>query len=418
MIINEQQRQTIELLNPWYSGKSIELGIPRVVYLEAISNALEHRKQILFLMGSRRVGKTMILFQLIYRQIKNKVKPKKIIFLSLDNSNLQDLDLFSYLSQSDFEYIFLDEVHFLPNWAQILKSLYDIPTFKAKIICSGSSSKSIEDSKAFLTGRSTTINVEPLSFMEFQDFNSSTNQLQDYLYYGGYPEYVLEKQPNYLNELLRDVIEKDILKLHTIQNSKHLFDICQILAKQIGFKGSSNKISNVLGLDNKTVINYIEYLREVKIIETVYQYSDSINEQLYAQKKYYFNDLGMRNSFVGFSDIGSLVENAIFIRLVEIYGAENIYYLSDSSSNEIDFVVKIAKDKLILVESKHINLKESVFNSVSKAFLSNYYNKEIVHRIMVTDGINASEKIKDVTIRLIGLQEFLTTKIITGELEY
>lgn len=408
MILTEQQKQTIDLLNPWQSGKSIELGIPRTAYLDTISNTLEHRRQILFLLGSRRVGKTMILFQLIYRQILNKVKAKKILFLSLDNSNLQDLDLFSYLSQSDFDFIFLDEVHFFPNWAQVLKSLYDIPTFKTKIICSGSSSKSIEDSKAFLTGRSTTINIYPLSFIEFQDFNSSANQLQDYLYYGGYPEYVLEKQPNYLNELLRDVIEKDILKLHTIQNSKYLFDICQILAKQIGFRGSSNKISNVLGLDNKTVNNYIEYLHEVRLVETVYQYSDNLNEQLYAPKKYYYNDLGMRNSFVGFSDIGSLAENAIFIKLVETYGRENIYYLSDSDSNEIDFVIKIAKDKLILVESKHNNLKESVLNSISKAFLSNYYNKEIVQRMVITDGVNANATLKDVTIRLIGLKEFLT----------
>ncbi len=406
-MLDEQQRRTIELLNPWHQNKSIDLGIKRKEYLKRITSIVENRKQILFVLGSRRVGKTMILFQYIYQQIKNGINPKKILFLSLDNTNLQGLNLYSFLSQSKYEYIILDEVHYFPNWAQILKSLYDLPTFNTKIICSGSSSKLIEDNKAFLTGRSTSITVYPLSFVEFKRFNKDENQLKDYLYFGGYPEYVLEKQPNYLNEVARDIIEKDILKLYSLKNSQYLFNICQILAKQIGFKGSPNKIAKVLGLDNKTVVNYIEYLREVKLIDTIYQYSDSLNERLYSPKKYYFNDLGMRNSFAGFADVGSLVENAVYIKLCQLFSSENIFYLTDSSSNEIDFVIKNKNDELILVESKYINLIESVFNSLSKAFVNDIYGKNITKRIVVTNNINKKEIFKGVNIELIGLEEFL-----------
>lgn len=410
MKLTEQQKQTIELLNPWQFGKSIDLGVIRSSYLSDIDNIVKNRKQILFLLGSRRVGKTMLLFQYIYQLISEGLSPKKILFLSLDNVNLQGMDLFSYLSQSNYKCIILDEVHFFSDWAQILKSLYDLPTFRAKIICSGSSSKFIEDNKAFLTGRCISMTVSPLSFVEFKKFNKGKEQLNDYLYYGGYPEFVLEKQPNYLNEVVRDIIEKDILKLYSISNSKYLFDICHILAKQIGFRGSPNKIAKVIGLDNKTVINYIEYLREVRLIEIVYQFSDSLNERLYAPKKYYFNDLGMRNSFVGFSDIGSLVENAVFIRLCELYGIENISYLSDSKSNEVDFVVKLDGGEVALFESKYINLKESVINSLSKAFVGDIFGKVVKSRIVVTDGIDSVEEINGKLIELISLEKFLTTK--------
>ena len=407
MVLTDQHQKTIELLNPWHVGKKIDLGISRTKYLEQITDTVNTRKQILFVLGSRRVGKTVTLFQYIYQLIQKDVKPERILFLSLDNSNLEELDLFSYLTQSEYSYIFLDEVHYLPNWAQILKSLYDLPTFRAKLICSGSSSKLIEDNKAFLTGRSTAITMYPLSFSEFGAFNQGKGQLNDYLYYGGYPEYVLEKQPNYLNELLRDIIEKDIAKQHNIRNNKYLFDICEILAKQIGFKGSSNKIAKVLGLDNKTVINYIEYLREVKLVERVYQYSDSLNERLYAPKKYYFNDLGMRNSFVGFSDVGSLIENAVFIKLVELFGNENIYYLSDIGSNEIDFVIETKKNQVIFVESKYNNLQESILNSISKTFFKDLFGKKVLKRIIITDGVNAQEEIKGINVELISAAEFL-----------
>ena len=412
MVISEQQKQTIELLNPWHQGKVIDLGVKRQTYLEKITDVVLKRKQILFLLGSRRVGKTVLLFQYIYQLVESGIEPERILFLSLDNTNLQGLDLFTFLSQSHYEYIVLDEVHFFSDWAQMLKSLYDLPLFKAKIICSGSSSKLIEDNKAFLTGRSTSIIVSPLSFVEFQNFsNLSKQQLNDYLYYGGYPEYVLEKQPNYLNEVVRGVIEKDILKQYSIKNSKYLFDICQILAKQIGFKGSPNKISKVLGLDSKTVVNYIEYLREVKLIETVYQFSDSLNERLYSPKKYYFNDLGMRNSFAGFSDIGSLVENAVFIRLCELYRVENISYLADSRSNEIDFIVKTEDNEAILVESKYINLKESVLNSLSKAFLNDIHNTSIRRRIIITDGVDEMVSVNGLKIELVNLERFLTKNL-------
>lgn len=408
MKITELQNKTVELLNPWWKNIEVELGVERTDYLSKIDEVVSKRQQILFILGSRRVGKTRIILQYIYKLIKSGVNPKKILFLSLDNSNLEKFDWNTYVADSDYQYIFLDEIHFFPKWAQILKSLYDIPNKNYKIIASGSSSKLIEDNKAFLTGRSTSLLVTPLDFYEFAKFSKSEDLINDYLFYGGYPEYVIEKEPNYLNELLRDVIEKDIIKIHKVRNSQYLFDICQILAKQIGFKGSSNKIANVLKLDNKTVDNYIQYLKEAKLIDYVYQYSESLNKKLYSPKKYYFNDLGMRNSFVGFSDIGSLVENAVFLQLVKLYGIDNIYYLSDTRNNEVDFLVTLEKDKLLLIESKYINLQSTVTKSLSNLFFKNIHGKEIIKRIVITNGIDDSFKEGAIEIKLVDLVEFLS----------
>jgi len=403
---NSEFKKTIELLNPWHQGKKIDTGIIRPKYISKITSRLLHQKQILFLIGSRRVGKTMLMFQYIYKLIQQGTNPKKIIFLSLDNINLTNLNLYKYLTENKFDYIFLDEVQYYPDWAQVLKSIYDIKTFQAKIICSGSSGKLIEKNRNFITGRNTTIIVKPLSFVEFKKFNKD-HSIEDYLYYGGYPEYVIEKQPNYLSELLQDIIEKDILKQYQIQNIENLFNISKILAKNIGYRASSNKIAKTLNIDNKTADKYINYLREVKLVEKITQYSENINERIYSQKKIYFNDLGMRNSIVGYTDIGSLVENAVFIRLAEIFDVTKIYYLLFTKEQEVDFLVEIDSKNVIFIESKFKDSKEGVVNSVSRGFLKDLHNKIIKRRIVITNDVSAEEIINGKKVELIPLQRFL-----------
>lgn len=407
-VLTDLQRKTIELLNPWVFGKKLELGILRDDYLFNIDEVVKKSREFLFILGSRRLGKTTIIFQYIDQLIKEGVDPKDLLFLSLDNTILEKLDVYDLLSEGRYKYVFLDEVYYLKNWAKILKSLYDLPSYKTRVIVSGSSSRAIKDNEAFLTGRSKNMFVAPLSYTEFGKFVPDSANVNDYLYYGGYPEYVIERNPNYLNELLRDVVEKDIVKLHRIRNSQNVIDVAQILAKQVGHMLSANKIAKVLGLDNKTTLNFVEYLHEVQLVSPVYQYAKKLNERLYAPKKYYFQDLGIRNSLVGFVDLGAIVENAVFIKLKNLYGEENIFYGTKGRGREVDFVVRVNDSKIILVESKYINLRESVMNKLSTVFWSDEWDASVVERIVVTDGVEGEFSLGDKKAKLVGLEHFLT----------
>lgn len=80
MVNTELQNKTINLLNPWWSNTKIELGIERTNYLLEIDKVLSKRQQILFILGSRRVGKTRIILQYINRLINSGVNSKKILF--------------------------------------------------------------------------------------------------------------------------------------------------------------------------------------------------------------------------------------------------------------------------------------------------------------------------------------------------
>jgi predicted AAA+ superfamily ATPase len=116
----------------------------------------------------------------------------------------------------------------------------------------------------------------------------------------------------------------------------------------------------------------------------------------------------MRNSFTGYTDKGSLVENAVYIHLSSLYGNDNVFYLSDKSG-EVDFLVELDINKIMLVESKYNNLKESILNTLSDTITTEVYGKKVVERKVITDGISSNEVIRGKTIELISLKEFLYT---------
>ena len=69
------------IFNPWWEKKKLETGILRSLYLEKIDKRLT-RKQIEILTGSRRVGKTTILKQIVNLLLRHKI-PRKIFFMFL-----------------------------------------------------------------------------------------------------------------------------------------------------------------------------------------------------------------------------------------------------------------------------------------------------------------------------------------------
>ena len=70
--------------NPWWEGKFEEKTIPRKIYLNEIFKNIKS-KEIIFLTGLRRIGKTTILMQVIKQFLENKMKPEDILFIRLDS---------------------------------------------------------------------------------------------------------------------------------------------------------------------------------------------------------------------------------------------------------------------------------------------------------------------------------------------
>ncbi|NMB66489.1 ATP-binding protein [Candidatus Woesearchaeota archaeon] len=360
--------------NPWWEGKFKEKSIPREIYLNEIFENIKN-KEIIFLTGLRRIGKTTLLMQTINQLLTNQTKPEDILFIQLDSFNLLGFSVHQLIeeyrkihkkSATDFFYLFLDEVTSRDNFEQELKSLYDNENLK--IICSSSIATLMRDKKALLTGRTKTIEIMPLNFQEFLKFKGADigkadkakleSYFKDYLRIGGIPYFVLTEDRAYLNELVESIVYKDIIAYYKISGEKAVKELFVLLCQGVGKPMSYNKLAELLKISVDSVKRYVGYFEKAYLFYVVDRYSKSTNEKVTSPKKIYIGDVGIKNVITGFKDLGASYENLVFLK---IKNKNPNYYLENSI--EIDF---ITKDSLIETKyNQELNEKQlEVFNKI------------------------------------------------------
>lgn len=346
--------------NPWWEEEfNLENIIVRDKYVNILKENIKN-KHIIFLTGLRRVGKTTLMKLIIKNLLDKKINKKNILYVSVDDYLLKNKNLFEILDEYKkihrirFEekiYVFFDEITFQSEYHQQLKNLYD--KLNIKIYATSSSSSLLKDKKAFLTGRSITLEVKPLDFEEYKKFKNivvkqrdnvlNDSYFRDYMRDGGLPENVLNPNREYLMNLVDDIIQKDITAFHGLKNHQILRDYYTLLMERSGKQLSINKIANILKISPDTSRRYLYYFEESFLIHLLSRWGKT-NEKILSSKKIYACDLGIKHLFMGERDLGSYFENYIYLKL---RNNKEVYYLYEDG-NEIDF---ITSDK-ILIESK------------------------------------------------------------------
>lgn len=344
----------IEALNPWWNNKSFRYKVVnRNSYLK---NLKENNRLIRILVGARRVGKTSILQALINSLLNNSVPSKQIIFLTSDLRGLNAefiqsilIELAEVIDRRKKIYLIIDEIQDLENWQRSIKYLYD--NFNIKIYLSGSSSLLLKPETSKLTGRFLLDEILPLNFREFIKFmlkadksfkqKSKSNQLEEYLRTGGYPEYVLNKNVVTLNTTIESTLYRDLLSIYGIRNPKFLSDLLDYLADKVTSQVSPLRIGKDLNVNDDTARFYLSYLQDVYLIYPVLKLGNSNRISKGALPKYYFNDTGVLYQRSLKPKIGQLAENAVYLHLrrkLKEVEYKKIFY-NEFNNVEVDFNV-------------------------------------------------------------------------------
>jgi uncharacterized protein len=181
---------------------------------------------------------------------------------------------------------------------------------------------------------------------------------------GGIPEYVLNEDIEYLKELVDDIINKDIAVYYNVKNISVLKDFFLLLMERAGKQASLNKISKILGITPDSVRRYFDMFYQSYLIYSVPRCGKT-NEKILSPKKVYAADLGIKNLFTGFRDIGSIFENYVYMKIKSlapcyIYkeGYEIDFLTSDHTLIEVKYNSEMdAKQKIIF---KSIKCKKKV----------------------------------------------------------
>lgn len=351
-------------------------GYPRDLYTDKIFKSTGNRL-IKVLVGQRRVGKSYILRQIIYRLIESGVNNKNIIYINKEFADLdfikdyKDLDKLIKVYREELNpegkvWLFIDEIQNVEGWEHLINSYSQDFVDSYEVFISGSNSKMLSGELAtLLSGRYIEFQIFPFSFNEYIGITKKENTKQsfiDYMESGALPELFMlsneETKRNYISAIKDTVLLRDIIQRHNIKDAKLLDDMFSYLV---------NNASNLISITNivnyfksigrnttyDTVSNYIGYIGDSFIIHRAERYDIRGKDTLSGNSKYYINDLSFKNYlYPGFGyGVGYKLENLIYIELRR-YGYE--VYVGTFRDKEIDFVAK-KEDRVIYIREYPMN---------------------------------------------------------------
>ncbi|MBR6456501.1 MAG: ATP-binding protein [Prevotella sp.] len=265
-------------------------------FVRSLMDEIEWNARLVGLRGARGVGKTTLLLQHIklHRKLDSTV-----LYASLDNiwfSEHKLYDLASDFAKRGGRYLYLDEVHKYPNWAQELKNIYD-DLAELQVVFTGSSMLEILNARADLSRRAVVYDMQGFSFREYLNrnlglslpsfrlqeildnhLNLSTQILSevkvlahfdDYLQHGYYPYYneLPSLYRSRVNEVVNLIIDIEFPQLRGVDPA-YLIKIKQLLyiiAESSPFTPNITKLGERIGLTRNALLVYLTALHESRL---------------------------------------------------------------------------------------------------------------------------------------------------------
>lgn len=258
---------------------------------------IDWNEPLLFIVGSRGVGKTTLILQHIK---ENFGKSTKALYISMDDISLSSYRLYDLAknhAQVGGTHLFIDEIHKYENWSQELKNIRD-KMRDLKVVASGSSILDIHKGNADLSRRSVVYTLNGLSYREFlniqhklnfpvlkleeilqnheeiaQEITSKIKPLEHfsaYLKHGYFPFY-LEGTKNYHHKLmnvLNVVLEQDMALIEAIDLVKipKIRKLIYLLSVQAPYQPNITKLAESIEIDRITLLNYLNSLQKASVL--------------------------------------------------------------------------------------------------------------------------------------------------------
>ena len=358
-------------------------------------NEMKGNFPVILVTGARQTGKSTLL-----EYIKNS-SDEKINYVTLDNiierSNaIEDPENFLRLHEPP---LIIDEFQYATNLLSYIKIKVD--ELRRKELFSDQTSnktlyyltgsqvfQTLKNVSESLAGRIGILELHPFSTREIYGLqedcfipNIDSLKKKEALNYeplckvfdrilkGSYPALYNNTEnnlENFYSSYIKTYIERDIRELINIKDEIKFFKFISSVAARTGQEYNASDIAKDLGIDNKTVDEWMSILKNTFLVYLLQPYSNNILNRAIKRPKIYFMDTGLACYLAGYLDSTTLERSAYSGQIFETYVVTEIiksytnnsrdprlhlYYYRDNNQKEIDLLV-IDQDNIYPVEIK------------------------------------------------------------------
>ena len=312
------------------------------------------------LLGPRQVGKTTLAHEI--------AETVESIYLDLESSadraKLSEPEL--YLADHEDELVILDEVHGVPDLVQSLRGLIDRGRRKGmragRFLLLGSASMDLlRQSSETLAGRIAYLELNPFDPLEIEASD------QDKLWVrGGFPDSFLatddDKSLTWRQNFIRTYLERDVPQLGPRIPAETLRRFWVMLAHTQGGLLNAASLARGLGVDGKTVANYLDLMVDLLLVRRLMPWHKNIGKRLVKSPKVYVRDSGITHALLGLRDKEVLLGHPVVGHSWEGFVIENILSVAPqqteasfyraSGGAEIDLVLALPGRRPWAIEIK------------------------------------------------------------------
>ena len=339
-----------------------------------LQQQLAHDKSnyIQILIGPRQCGKSSLLSYL------GQQKFKEITLDDLQLRTLANEDPALFLEQNPAPLI-IDEAQYAPNIFPELKRIID--EIKKKYMLSKNnieisalfrltgSNQILMDKKVkeTLVGPPTYYYLNTLSIHEIQRAFPEM-AINNIMFIGGWPELYTNTNLSpirYLNDYIRNYIEKDIVLSAGIEKQKEFHTVLGLLAARSGELLNCSSIANHSGVKSVTIKDWVSILERTKLVALLPPYENNLNKRLIKSSKIYFLDTGLLTRLQGWQEIepflkspqiGHVFETLVFAEIIKFKENYNkdwkISLWRTKEGDEIDFLIENARGECLALDAK------------------------------------------------------------------
>ena len=348
--------------------------------------------------GIRRSGKSKLL-EALRDYVEANLSNSNVIHINYNLDEFENLleyhALLAYVKEHRVSgkqnFLLIDEVQMCDGFERAINSLHASEQYD--IFITGSNAFLLSsDLSTLFTGRTFEIEVFPFSFEEYRFYGDEGEVDRDFDEYartggmsGSYPYPLQEQRYQYLSNVFKTLIVRDIVQRHNVRNESALLRIADYMMDNVSNITSARNITDALNADglkitNKTVGTYMGYLCDAFAFYKVRRYDIRGKKYLKSGEKYYLADHAFKYALLGTRDMdwGRVYENMVAIELLR-RGYE--VYVGVLYKKEIDFVAIKRSEKLYIQVSDDISSDKTFEREISPLLsIGDAYPKMILAR--------------------------------------